>query len=275
MITDDTDVNLSNVKLPAISVYILKGAAAFTTGWLAFAVVFAIIDRYSATDEMALNSWGDFVAGVSAPIAFIWLVVAVALQSIELREQRKELALTRSEFKSSRLVMKAQADEAKRQAEFIKQQTDLLVSEKADRDAHSVFDASIDLISTRLRQYQSAWHMFVTTSHDENGSAYGVDMTLRNGKFSSIEDEFIIPKTVQALRTDLRNFKENYPENVVRVKYLHDFNRLYMGVVTGTNRISQLPESFRIRAETLELNELNTQLVYIADRAGVRPFDSV
>lgn len=274
MSTDDTDVSLSNVKLPVISVYILKGAAAFTAVWLAFAIVFAIIDRYSATDKMAINSWGDFVAGVSAPIAFIWLVVAVALQSIELREQRKELALTRSEFRSSRLVMKAQADEAKRQAEFIEQQTNLLVDEKTDRDAQSIFDASIELISTRLRQYQTAWHVILITDHDEKGSS-GTELVLRNGNIPDTDQRFIIARSVQAVRTEIRKLRDKYENNEVHAKYPYDFNRLYVGVITGMNRISSLPDSFKIRAETLELDELREQLIYIAQRTGTKPFDNL
>jgi hypothetical protein len=274
MSTDDTDVSLSNVKLPVISVYILKGAAAFTAVWLAFAIIFAIIDRYSATDKMTINSWGDFVAGVSAPIAFIWLVVAVALQSIELREQRKELALTRSEFKSSRLVMKAQADEAKRQAEFIEQQTNLLVDEKTDRDAQSIFDASIELISTRLRQYQTAWHVILITDHDEKGPS-GTELVLRNGNIPDTDQRFIIARSVQAVRTEIRKLRDKYENNEVHAKYPYDFNRLYVGVITGMNRISSLPDSFKIRAETLELDELREQLIYIAQRTGTKPFDNL
>jgi hypothetical protein len=77
--------------------------------------------------------WGTFIAGVFAPIAFIWLVAAVSIQSQELAEQREELRLTRLEFAENREVMRQQADEARKQAEFIGLQTDILKRQDDDR----------------------------------------------------------------------------------------------------------------------------------------------
>jgi hypothetical protein len=82
---------------------------------------------------MTASDWGTFVAGVFAPIAFIWLVAAVWIQSQELAEQREELRLTRHEFEENRKVMQEQAEEARRQAEFIGLQTSLLKEQDTDR----------------------------------------------------------------------------------------------------------------------------------------------
>lgn len=83
---------------------------------------------------LSLNELGDFLAGASAPLAFIWLVAAVFVQSHELKEQRNEIKLTREEFKLNRGVMTAQAEEARRQAEYIGQQTEFLKAEQKERD---------------------------------------------------------------------------------------------------------------------------------------------
>lgn len=275
MSSEEIDVSVSKVKLPTVSIAILIAAFISTVIWLLNAYDLANSPVPPDAKPLTLNEWGDFIAGVSAPVAFVWLVVAVALQSIELREQRKELAYTRAEFVSNRAVMKEQANEAKRQAEFIEQQTKLLVSEQTDRQAQAIFDASIDLISTRLRQYQSAWHVMVITRHEEQGEPYGDELILRSGKFSQVDDRFIIPKSVQAIRTELRKLREDFPDNPMHVRYPYDFNRLYVGVITGLNRILVLPDSFRIMAETLELDELREQLIYISKRAGIKPFDNV
>jgi hypothetical protein len=101
------------------------------------------------------NEWGDFLAGVFAPVAFFWLVAAVWIQSAELREQRKELALTREEFIHQREVMQAQTDEAKKQAEFIGTQTSILRSEdEARRIARQdeYFDEHVSSIVAAIRQ---------------------------------------------------------------------------------------------------------------------------
>jgi hypothetical protein len=79
------------------------------------------------------SEWGDFASGLFAPVAFLWLVATVLIQSTELREQRVELALTRDEFTLSREVLKEQAKEARRQAEFIEAQTTMLADEANSR----------------------------------------------------------------------------------------------------------------------------------------------
>lgn len=78
----------------------------------------------------AANEWGDLIAGVFAPAAFLWLIGAVWIQSDELREQRKELILTRKEFAYNREVMQAQAEEARKQAELVGEQTEILKSQR-------------------------------------------------------------------------------------------------------------------------------------------------
>ena len=83
---------------------------------------------------LTLNEVGDLAAGLFAPVAFIWLAVAVLVQAQELNAQRDELKLTREELHEQRKVMKEQAEEAKRQAEFIGRQTEILAQEQSERD---------------------------------------------------------------------------------------------------------------------------------------------
>lgn len=66
--------------------------------------------------DLDLNELGDFLAGIFAPLAFLWLFVATMMQSQELKLQRKELT-------ENREVMQEQADAAKAQAKFIEAQT--------------------------------------------------------------------------------------------------------------------------------------------------------
>ena len=115
-------------------------ALVITAAWVIGAGI--VFSRVSPGElPTKLNEWGDFMAGVFAPIAFVWLVTAVWIQSAELREQREELKLTRQEFQEQREVMKdqreamqAQVEEAKRQAVFIGTQTRILEAEEARRE---------------------------------------------------------------------------------------------------------------------------------------------
>lgn len=105
---------------------------AFTLGYFAHEP-FGEMSCKGTFSCLTANEWGDFLAGVFAPIAFVGLVVAVWIQSDELREQRMELALTRTEFELNRAVMEEQTLEAKRQAEYLETQTKLLTEEARER----------------------------------------------------------------------------------------------------------------------------------------------
>lgn len=132
-------------------------AGALSLIWLVTAIFLGLSAENKHTlwppDNLTANEWGDFLAGVFAPMAFFWLVATVWIQSFELREQRKELELTRKEFQYTRSVLKAQAEEAKRQAEFIGQQTEML----RQRDNGEAFDNWVSLLASRLRMYDHAW----------------------------------------------------------------------------------------------------------------------
>ena len=56
------------------------------------------------------NAVGDTLAGIFAPLALIWIVVTVFLQSQELAEQRKELKLTRAELRLAREAQEKQLE---------------------------------------------------------------------------------------------------------------------------------------------------------------------
>ncbi|MEY9531152.1 hypothetical protein [Sinorhizobium fredii] len=111
----DNKINVPVVLAVALSVALLLGG--LIAGWTANSS-----DECSGTFScLSANEWGDYLAGVSAPVAFVWLVTAVFIQSRELAEQRKELALTREEFKLNRDVLKGQADSFAAQTEALMQ----------------------------------------------------------------------------------------------------------------------------------------------------------
>ena len=50
---------------------------------------------------MPLNEWGDFLAGASSPVAFLWLVFGYMQQGEELRENTQALAQQKQEYSKS------------------------------------------------------------------------------------------------------------------------------------------------------------------------------
>lgn len=75
---------------------------------------------------MELNEWGDFLAGICGPIALIWVVVSVIMQSMELKEQREE--------------MSKQAAAQQAQADYIRMQLDREEQDKCWRDIQDLIE---------------------------------------------------------------------------------------------------------------------------------------
>ena len=132
---------------------------AFALGWFAEPGCEHCIGTFS---RLTANEWGDFLAGVFAPIAFLWLVVAVWIQSAELKEQRIELQLTREEFGHQREVMEAQADEARKQAIFIGTQTEILQATEQRRvyeERQRFFQQLVIRIHDLMARHRTAFNL--------------------------------------------------------------------------------------------------------------------
>lgn len=70
--------------------------------------------------------WGDYLAGLVAPLALLWFVLAYFQQASELRQQRRELELQRAETTALVQQAKKQAEAAEAQVEHLEEQTNLL-----------------------------------------------------------------------------------------------------------------------------------------------------
>jgi len=85
------------------------------------------------------NEIGDFLAGSFAPLAFLWLVATVLIQSSALKKQgeelelaREEQGLIREEMRLTREAVEAQLEEAKRNVELIEKQIDIQGTDSRD-----------------------------------------------------------------------------------------------------------------------------------------------
>lgn len=152
------------------------------------------------------NEIGDFLAGASAPIAFLWLVVAVFVQSHELQEQRRELALTRKEYEenrktaeATRVEIAAQAEQARRSAEFMEKQTEILEAQRAREERVNIeetFQAELDVMIDHIEGHLNgaSWsrnnlgsYLF-EVKHDELGNATRL-IKLLSASLHEIADE--------------------------------------------------------------------------------------
>ena len=87
-----------------------------TAVWvLIFGIVIYL--RSSNTGEVSLNEWGDFLAGASAPLALLWLVIGYFQHGDELRLNTEALQLQQKELKLQVKETANLVDAANRQAQ--------------------------------------------------------------------------------------------------------------------------------------------------------------
>lgn len=122
---------------------LLSAMTAAITGWAAWYFVSA--DVYS----LPANEIGDYLAGVFAPLALLWLIAAVFLQKSELAAQRQELA-------NARFVALQHVEQARKNVAFIEEQTKILTDQRvlakqdyADRQIDD-FIYQIDSLFSRM-----------------------------------------------------------------------------------------------------------------------------
>lgn len=97
----------------------------------------------------APNEIGDTLAGFAGVLAFVWIIVTVSLQSLELREQRKELELTRDELKLARQAQEKQLEVMQKQAEIFEDERRF----RKENEAKEVFAAHLELLGSRISEY--------------------------------------------------------------------------------------------------------------------------
>lgn len=92
-----------------------KFGVAVTVIWLTGAALLALSRRVDWAG-MPLNAWGDFLAGVVAPLAFLWLVLGYFQQGEELRLNTKALLAQEAELRRQVEETAALVRNAERQA---------------------------------------------------------------------------------------------------------------------------------------------------------------
>lgn len=211
-------------------------------------------------ESLELNEWGDFAAGAFSPIAFVWFIAAVIMQSFELRAQRQELAMTRQEFEQNRKVLTEQAA-------FIKIQSDLMKEEADGLRSEQILGENISLMAYRLRQYRTAWLIRkFRRGNEQNMLTAGSFISMSEKIYDGLTDEMVIAKTAQALRNVMRKIKTQHGELFFYPEHPWDLQRMLRGVLQGIERIEALPRDYKTKSQALELTSF---------RASIRNLDTV
>lgn len=132
--------------------YFVVGSAA-TIAWFVLVGVVSLLNRDSFVG-MKPADWGNFVAGVTAPAAFLWFILAYLQQGEELRLNTRALDLQAEELRhqveETRNLVKhteTQAEASKALAELTREQAERL-EEKEREAAQPVFQCGTSTSSS-------------------------------------------------------------------------------------------------------------------------------
>jgi hypothetical protein len=157
-----------------------------------------------SSERLALNAIGDFLAGVFAPLAFLWLFVATVLQRRELRLQREELAETRNVLAGQQRELEVTARENARQT--------IIMNDTLEATRATVIYDEFSLRLYYLARFISIEHAklgFVARHVDGSYGAVSLfpeRATVRENNATSTDDVFHtllrhVPGVTQASRT--------------------------------------------------------------------------
>ena len=131
-----------------------------TTAWVIGLALYLKSYGRKAFWDLDLNEVGDFFAGATAPLAFLWLLIAVLLQMIELGLQREELRQSREALEASAAEQKALVRQTQAAAEI--SQRSLARQQHADQEErlHKLLDA----MAESIRRVADNWGVTVNTA---------------------------------------------------------------------------------------------------------------
>ena len=157
-----------------------------TAVWM-LTVVVIISLNYNDAGVMSLNEWGDFLAGVSAPLALFWLVIGYFQHGEELRLNTE--------------VLEAQQLELQRQVE----ETAQLVK-AANLQAQA---AQQDLKHRQFREAREAEPEFVSAGGGSSGERIEINIRNRGGEARNIVLHYDGPHEFSFSPTELLESNRN------------------------------------------------------------------
>jgi hypothetical protein len=141
----------------------------------------------------SFNELGDFLAGAFAPLAFLWLIVTVLIQAKELKEQRKELVLTRLEYKLNR-------DETRAATVQLKIQSEVMSDEKMRRD-QAEYAETLDLVFSKAKRIIENFRVEISA---KVFNPYAQDIKVQKETFYLILDiDFTKEKKILDLKNEI------------------------------------------------------------------------
>ncbi|MEB2843788.1 hypothetical protein [Endobacterium cereale] len=171
------------------------------------AVYIALLVRWIGTDRLTafllkpeLNEFGDFLAGVFAPLAFLWLIAAVITQ-------RQELNETRDQFEENQKVVDAQM-------KTIAAQNELLALQHTQAQESAKQTYRLNLFDKRFEIYQELVDVANYLTNNNVDANVWIRLKTISGKidfvFSDDVSNFVLDLADECL--EIQSLREDYDE---------------------------------------------------------------
>ena len=143
-----------------------KIAFAATVVWLAVGA-FAIWFKVDDVGAMSLHEWGDFLGGVSAPLALFWLVIGYF-------QHGEELRLNTEALKAQQAALQRQVEETEHLVEAAKLQAQVVEQDLKDRQSREAREAKPEFV---FRGQGVSGSRIETKIRNRGGEAHNIEVT--------------------------------------------------------------------------------------------------
>lgn len=211
-------------------------------------------DRYLAC--RSISELGDALAGLFAPLAFLWLVGAVLIQSEELDD-------TREVMKKQLAVAEQQVQETKASTELFREQTEILKADRLDRleqKTNKEFDEALVFFSESARSLVSdlyvkyyAFSSAVGNLGEPLFQPFSLRIFPHNYDFKDVPGTLNhLIKTIQTVETN-HDIRSDDKVTLNNESGLSDLILLRSALKLIVERIPRLSSDYKVRAKTLRL----------------------
>ncbi|MGE0115763.1 MAG: hypothetical protein AB7T07_12880 [Steroidobacteraceae bacterium] len=173
--------------------------------WILAMAVLLYVKR-SDVVAMTPNTWGDFFAGVFAPLAFLWLVLGYLQQGEELRLSTQALLLQAEELKNSVEQQQALVEVSRQQVES---ERDALAQERQIRDEEARPVLDIDSDGGAFRGDGHSTYNISISNVGNTASALVVNLLHKDGRLKRLQSLPLFNKGQHiVVRTEVAQPKE-------------------------------------------------------------------
>lgn len=231
------------------------------------------VSRWRTFWQSPPNEFGDALAGIFAPLAFLWLVIATMLQS-------RELQLQRDELEQSRTALQLQAQELSNSVAQLTQQTQLFIQERQEADRQAL-EAKIERELVLLANFcltnleNTFWIAWPPTS---STPPHRVGLFQGQGDLNKLRDAATPDEAFLRLRDSLKRFlvetQAQYDSSYV-VKRSDDINELHEAIRRTDLILAMASKADGSPAEThvrnIQLNKIREELSLVLERLSKLP----